>query len=79
MDLFANSDVGFLYDYGVYFNDIIAQNIEEFKELIKKLKEEEFFNEKTKELYFKLKKEFFEKDGGDCSIVWADIKKCCKK
>ena len=79
LDLFANSDVGFLYDYGVYFNDIIAQNIEEFKELIKKLKKEEFFNEKTKELYFKLKKEFFEKDGGDCSIVWADIKKCCKK
>lgn len=79
LDLFANSDVGFLYDYGVYFNDIIAQNIEEFKELIKKLKKEEFFNEKRIELYFKLKKEFFEKDGGDCSIVWADIKKCCKK
>lgn len=74
-DIFANEDVGFLYDYTSYFKGIISMNIKELIELINIAFNDSFFNDERNELYKKLRDEFFECKDANCEKIWKDINK----
>ena len=74
-DIFANEDVGFLYDYTSYFKGIISMNIKELIELINIAFNDNFFNDERNELYKKLRNEFFECKDANCEKIWKDINK----